>query len=492
AETFHPGARLVDLPTYPFQRERYWLTPERPLDALGLGLDPAGHPLLHASMELAGSDGLVLTGRLAVADQPWLADHTITGTVLVPATAFLELALTAAGRLGVDQIDELTLEAPLELPEQGAVRVQVAVGAPDASGSRPVEIHACPDSGPDAEQLWTRHASGTLGGTLPAGPDLSQWPPADADEMPLDDAYERLAGLGYTYGPAFQGLTRLWRTADALYAEVALPDTHRSGADRFGLHPALFDALLHPVVLHAAGDDTAADTIRLPFAWTGASLHAGGADTLRVRIEPGGSGTYALHAADAVGAPVISVEALALRPVAKDRLRSAPRLDDALYGVEWTPVATPGGDAPSVVEATDLTQVDGTADVVLVRAPADDGHGDVAASAHRTADVFLRLVQDFLADERLTDARLAVLTRGAVAAVPGDLVPEPAQAPLWGLLRSVQSEHPDRVVLIDADVPTDDRLLAAALASGEAQVAVRSGGLVVPRLRRAVRGDGGA
>ncbi|MFF8016638.1 SDR family NAD(P)-dependent oxidoreductase [Streptomyces sp. NPDC007929] len=492
AETFHPGARLVDLPTYPFQRERYWLAPERPLDARGLGLEPAGHPLLHATTELAGADGLLLTGRLAVADQPWLADHAITGTVLVPATAFLELALTAAGRLGTDQIDELTLEAPLELPEQGAVRVQVAVGAPDASGSRPVEIHACPDNGPDAGQVWTRHASGTLGGTLPTGPDLSQWPPADADEMPLDDAYERLAALGYTYGPAFQGLTRLWRTADALYAEVALPDAHRGGADRFALHPALFDALLHPVVLHAAGDDTAADTIRLPFAWSGASLHAGGADTLRVRIEPGGSGTYSLHAADAVGAPVISVESLALRPVAKDRLRSAPQLADALYAVEWTPVATPEGAAPSVMEVADLTHADGTADVVLVRAPAGDGQGDVAARAHDTAEEFLRLVQDFLADERLTEARLAVLTRGAVAAAPGDLVPEPAQAPLWGLLRSVQSEHPDRVLLVDADASTDDQLLAAALASGEAQVAVRSGGVVVPRLRGAVPGEGGA
>ncbi|MFC8147750.1 type I polyketide synthase, partial [Streptomyces paradoxus] len=492
AETFHPGARLVDLPTYPFQRERYWLTPERPLDARGLGLDPAGHPLLHASMELAGSDGLVLTGRLAVADQPWLADHAIAGTVLVPATAFLELALAAAGRYGIDQVGELTLEAPLELPEQGSVRVQVAVGAPDASGSRPVEIHACPDGRPDTGQLWTRHASGTLGGTPPTGPDLSQWPPAGAAEVPLDDAYERLTALGYTYGPAFQGLTRLWHATDALYAEVALPDAHRDGAARFGLHPALFDALLHPVVLHAAGDDTAADTIRLPFAWSGASLHAAGADTLRVRIEPGGSGTYALHAADAVGAPVASVESLALRPVAKDRLRSEPRHLDALYAVAWTPVTPPEGDAPRVVEASGLTQVDTTAEVVLVRAPSGDGDGDVAAHAHHTADVFLRLVQDFLADERLTDARLAVLTRGAMAAAPGDLVPEPAQAPLWGLLRSVQSEHPDRVVLIDADASTDDRLLAAAVASGEAQVAVRSGGLLVPRLRRAVPGGGGA
>ncbi|MGW4760056.1 SDR family NAD(P)-dependent oxidoreductase, partial [Streptomyces chartreusis] len=492
AETFHAAGRRIDLPTYPFQREHYWLAPGRPLDARGLGLDPAGHPLLHASMRLAGSDGLVLTGRLAVADQPWLADHTVAGTVLVPATAFLEMALAAAGRFGIDQIDELTLEAPLELPEQGAVRVQVAVGAPDASGSRPVEIHARQDSGPDAEQLWTRHASGTLGGTPRTRPDLSQWPPADADEVPLDDAYDRLTALGYAYGPAFQGLTRLWHAGDTLYAEVALPDAHKDGADRFGLHPALFDALLHPVVLHAAGDDTAADTIRLPFAWSGASLHAGGADTLRVRIEPGESGTYALHAADTVGAPVMSVESLALRPVAKERLRSAPRLHDALYAVHWTPVTAPDGDAPHIVEVSDLAEADGTADVLLVRAPAGDGESDVAAAAHRTTEVFLRLVQDFFTGERLTGARLAVLTQGAVAAAPGDLVPQPAQAPLWGLLRTVQSEHPGRVVLIDADASADDRLLSAALASGEAQVAVRSGELAAPRLRRALPGEGGA
>ncbi|MFF0732032.1 SDR family NAD(P)-dependent oxidoreductase [Streptomyces chartreusis] len=490
AETFHTAGRRIDLPTYPFQREHYWLAPGRQLDARGLGLDPAGHPLLHASMQLAGSDGLVLTGRLAVADQPWLADHTVAGTVLVPATAFLEMALAAAGRFGIDQIDELTLEAPLELPDQGAVRVQVAVGAPDASGSRPVEIHACPDSGPDAELLWTRHASGTLGGTPQTGPDLSQWPPADADEANLDDAYDRLTALGYEYGPAFQGLTRLWHAGDTLYAEVALPDAHKDGADRFGLHPALFDALLHPVVLHAAGDDTAADTIRLPFAWSGASLHAGGADTLRVRIEPGGSGTYALHAADTVGAPVMSVESLALRPVAKDRLRSAPRLHDALYAVDWTPVTAPDGDVPHIVEVSDLAEADGTADVLLVRAPAGDG--DVVADARRTTEVFLRLVQDFLTDERLTGARLAVLTQGAVAAAPGDLVPEPAQAPLWGLLRTVQSEHPGRVVLIDTDASADDGLLSAALTSGEAQVALRSGELVAPRLRRAVLSEGGA
>ncbi|MDX3498430.1 type I polyketide synthase [Streptomyces turgidiscabies] len=500
AETFHPGARLVDLPTYPFQREHYWLAPRRPLDARGLGLDPAGHPLLQASVELAGRDDLVLTGRLAVAEQPWLADHAIDGTVLVPATAFLELALVAAGHFDLDRIDELTLEAPLALPAQGAVRLQVAVGAPDASGTRPVEIHASPDNGPepgaDDGRVWTRHASGSLGGTAPAGPDLRRWPPADADEVALEDVYERLAGLGYEYGPAFQGLTRLWQAGDELYAEVALPAPHKDGADRFGLHPALFDALLHPVVLHAAGEDTAAtDSIRLPFAWSGTTLRAGGADTLRVRIVPSGPDTFALHAADAVGEPVVSVESLALRPVAKDRLRSATQSqNDAPYAVEWTPVAALETDAPRIVEATgaDLADVDPAADVVLVRATMGDGHSDLPAAAHHTADVFLRLVQNFLADERLTAARLVVLTRGAVGAAPGDPVPGLAQAPLWGLVRAVQSEHPDRVVLIDTDddLPTGAPLLAAAVVSGEGQVVVRSGGLLVPRLRRVVAGEG--
>ncbi|MET9804903.1 type I polyketide synthase, partial [Streptomyces sp. NPDC006368] len=517
AATFHPGAHRVDLPTYAFQRERYWLAPERPTDARGLGLDPAGHPLLHTAVELAGREDLVLTGRLSTATHPWLADHAVGGTVLVPATAFLELALTAGGHFGTDRVDELALEAPLVLPEHTAVRVQVAVGAPEPSGGRAFSIHARPDhGGPDGRsdepQPWTRHASGVLGdgaaaaprGTGPDG-EAGQWPPAGAVAQPLDGVYDRLTELGYQYGPVFQGLTALWRSGDELYAEVALPADQHAGAAHFGLHPALFDALLHPLVLHAADAAPAggspADTIRLPFAWTGTALHAAGATALRVRIVPTGQDSYTLTATDVTGQPVVAVETLTLRPVARDRLAPAGGHHDALYDVEWTPLTTPEAVAkdasPTIVEAAggELPAPDG-ADVVLVRAELlagsapDQRAGDEAAAAHRTATAFLGLVQRFLADERFDGSRLLVLTRGAVAAEPGEDIASLAAAPLWGLVRAVQSEHPGRVVLLDTDAPhTDTPEVLAALATGEPQLAVRDGRLRAPRLARGTAGD---
>ncbi|MER7394135.1 SDR family NAD(P)-dependent oxidoreductase [Streptomyces sp. NPDC000151] len=507
AAPFHPGAHRVDLPTYAFQRQHYWLAPHRPADARGLGLDPAGHPLLSAAVEVAGHDGLMLTGRLSAADHPWLTDHAIGGTVLLPATAFLELALVAAGHYGIERIDELTLEAPLALSAQGAVRVQVAVGAPDATGARPVEIHTCPDGGPggEGERTWTRHASGSLGGpAAPAGPDLRQWPPAGADEAELDGIYEELAGLGYEYGPAFQGLTGLWRTGDELYAEVTLPGEQHPEAGRYGLHPALFDALLHPLVLHAAeaAGTSAADSIRLPFSWTGTSLYATGAGTLRVRIARIAPDTFTLYAADATGEPVVTVDSLSLRPVARDRLAPVPtEHHDALYDVEWTAVATPVVDPLRVAEVphADLSAVEATdAEVVCVRADAlVPAAADDAAAAHRTTAAVLRLVQDFLADERFATARLVILTRGAVATTPGEDIASLATSPLWGLARTVQSEHPDRIVLLDTDTDTDtdtdaaaaSRLLAAAVAAGEPHIALRDGVFKVPRLKRAVRED---
>ncbi|MEV5343280.1 type I polyketide synthase, partial [Streptomyces sp. NPDC052676] len=532
ATTFHPGGHRVDLPTYAFQRSHYWLAPGGPADARGLGLDPAQHPLLHTAVDVAGQEDLLLTGRLSTDTHPWLADHAIGGTVLVPATAFLELALAAGGRLGADRVDELTLEAPLVLAEHTAVRVQVAVGAPDPSGTRAFGVYARPDTGSGEPEAWTRHASGVLaaagaaaesGAAVDAVP--AEWPPAHATAEPLDDVYDRLAGLGYGYGPVFQGLTALWRAGEELYAEVTLPADQHPAADRFGLHPALFDALLHPLVLHAAGtgDEAGAapDAIRLPFAWSGVTLHAGGATSLRVRIAPAGADGYTLTAADPAGAPVVSLERLTLRPIARDQLAAAvSRRADALFDIEWQTVAVPDAPEHSVAEATDGELP--AADVLIVRperlAPATEPAdrrsgdraagrtGDQAAAARRTASAFLGLVRRFLADPRHESTRLVVVTRGAVAAAPGEDVTDLAAAPVWGLARTVQSEHPDRIVLLDTDtgtgtdadtdtaadaadglpgLSTDDPLLRAALAAGEPQLALRDGRFLAPRLTRA-------
>ncbi|CAM5664529.1 SDR family NAD(P)-dependent oxidoreductase OS=Streptomyces microflavus OX=1919 GN=HUT09_22175 PE=4 SV=1 [Streptomyces microflavus] len=437
--SFFPGGRPTDLPTYPFQREHYWLAPRSPGDARSFGLAPAEHPLLSTAVDLAGREDLVLSGVLSTATHPWLADHAVGGGVLVPATAFVELALAAGERVGIDRVGDLTLEAPLLLPADAAVRVQVAVGPPAADGSRPFGVHARPGHAAADDEPWVRHVSGVLGGPgVSGGPgeELRQWPPAGAVAEPLEGVYDRLADLGYAYGPAFRGLTKLWRSGDDLFAEVRLPAEQHAHADRFGVHPALLDAVLHPLVLHAA--DAAGDgAVRLPFAWTGAQLYATGATELRVHIAPVGPDTFALTLADATGAAVAAVESLVLRAVPRSGLAGAAQGGgEHLYAVEWTalPASAPTG-AASVLEVRDGVLPDPGAldgvDALVLHTPAPGGADDgPVRAAHHTAAHVLDVVQRFLADERYADVRLAVVTRGAVAVRDGEEITGLADAPV--------------------------------------------------------------
>ncbi|WP_141698442.1 type I polyketide synthase, partial [Streptomyces lushanensis] len=279
------GARRADLPTYAFQRRRYWPrgSQGRNADPRAAGLGAAHHPLLAAAVSLAGSEGALLTGRLSLLTHPWLADHTVRGTTLLPGTAFLELAVRAGDEVGCDRVEELTLAAPLVLPERGGVQVQLWVGAPDDSGRRTVHVYSRPE-GAD-ETPWTAHATGVLaiggeGERAPghAGFDASVWPPAGAEPVATDGLYERLAEDGFAYGPLFRGLRSVWRREGEVYAEVALPEgATRAGTDdtdAFGLHPALLDAALHASSFIELGTESRG---ALPFSWEGVSLHATGA-----------------------------------------------------------------------------------------------------------------------------------------------------------------------------------------------------------------------
>ncbi|MFJ9034873.1 type I polyketide synthase, partial [Streptomyces sp. NPDC102274] len=139
------GARRVELPTYAFQHQWFWPTGSQSAavgDVRAAGLGSAEHPLLGAAVELAAGQGVLFTGRLSVQSHPWLADHAVMGWILLPGTALLELAIRAGDEVGCDRVEELTLAAPLTLPERGAVQVQVAVGVPDESGRRSVGIYS--------------------------------------------------------------------------------------------------------------------------------------------------------------------------------------------------------------------------------------------------------------------------------------------------------------------------------------------------------------
>ena len=483
----------VDLPTYAFQRQRYW--PGRPAvggDPAGLGLAAAGHPLLGAAVELPGTGGVVLTGRLSLATHSWLADHQVAGAVLLAGAGFAELVVRAADEAGCGVVEELVLQAPLVVPVRGGVQVRVSVGGPGVDGRRSVEVHSRRD-GAGAGESWVCHAAGTLAAGPPPVPsfDLVAWPPLGAEPVDAAGLYGVLAGRGLSYGPAFRGLVAAWRRGEEVFAEVKLPDGIR--ADGYGLHPVLLDAALQAAGLGSFLDAGAGDGPMLPFAWSGVALHAAGASTLRVRISGAGFGAISVQAADAVGVPVMSVESLVSRPLADDALTVAGGGQDWLFGVDWQPCEVAGGPAQGVVALGEggLAELGEVPPIVVAvcRAATDDG---IPARVRAAVDEALGLVQAWVADGRFAGSRLVIVTRGAVAAWPGESVADLAGAAVWGLVGSAQAEHPGQVVLADADTGLDERvlaLIAAATGVGEPRLAMRGEQVLVPRLTRASKQD---
>ncbi|EFL26037.1 putative Type I modular polyketide synthase [Streptomyces himastatinicus ATCC 53653] len=616
----------TDLPLYAFQRETYWLDAGYPMgDVASAGLGAADHPLLGAAVALADTDGFLYTGRLALDTHPWLADHTVAGSVLLPGTAFVELAVRAGDQVGCDLLEELTLEAPLVLPEVGGVQLQLSVAAPDASGRRALTVYSRPEDAA-VDEVWERHASGVLGSgaSSSAAFDLGVWPPQGATPVAVEGLYEGLADAGLAYGPVFQGLKSAWRLGDEVFAELELAEGARSEAGAFGLHPALLDSALHAVGL--GGLIEGEDGARLPFSWSGVSLHAVGASVLRVRLSAAGTDAVSLAVADGAGRAVLSVDSLVLRPVAVEQIRGARGgRQESLYRLDWAEVSGAGAAGKCVLLGPDVhglaQRLDTYADLDALAAAVDGGaespeyvavslaaalvgdaavehrsaanqalsgaaversgaanqalpragversgatnpalsdaaversgaanqalpgaavespgaanqarpaiedtpegrsgpHTDGAASparpafedrgqgaepigsgrgglgenpiqaAHDATTQALHLLQSWLSDDRFADTRLVLLTSGAVAAGTGEPVADLAHAAVWGLVRSAQSENPDRFVLVDIDGAADSRVaLSGALASGEPQVAVRDGALRAPRLARAV------
>ncbi|MCG5445416.1 type I polyketide synthase, partial [Micromonospora sp. NIE79] len=462
AVDFRTAGAPVPLPTYAFQHGSHWLA-----DRGRMPGTPA-HPFLTGSVRVATDATTIHTGLIRPGSHPWLADHAVAGTAILPAAGFVDLVLAAASSSATPALLELILHAPLVVGQE-AVELQVVVG------DRNVTVH----SRPAGDGPWTHHGTGVLTEAAPAA-GYDGGPAPDAEEIDGAAVYEALASRGYQYGPAFRGLRRVWLAGTEIHADVELPAG--TPATGHAVHPALLDAALHCLAPHAVTRDH--PELLLPHTFEGVTLHGPVPSAVRVHATATDHTAIRLEITDPVGRPILTVDRLALAPVA------ALGPSRALHRVEWHPVDLPtnaGASSETVLIGSRMTGAPTYPDLdsFLADTRPAPAHAvlslppmaDTPASAHELAAFTLTALQTWLASPRSAETHLTVHADHSGVAT----------AAVWGLVRTAQNEHPGHFSLLTSDATR----VPVHLLGKYPEALDRAGVTHVPRLMPVPAGDTG-
>ncbi len=529
----HPWPRRRErLPTYPFQRQRYWLEPGRAGRPVGSG---PSHPLLGTRQELASGEE-VYTQEVSCRRQPWLADHRVFDTVVVPAAS--HLAMVLASVRGPCRLSQGLIQRALQLESPESARELQLMLKPETGGEQAFQIFSRPSGG----GTWTLHVEGRRAVLPPPRPEPSPiLAPLRQRLTEQAVSYESLAAVGLQLGPSFRGMTALWRGAGEALTLIRAPEGLALG--ELPIHPAVLDACLQSVA--ACGEMTAA---YVPFQWERIELYEPvpprffcHARLRQTAGTDGASGNFETVTADLLLIDPADrllgrIEGYVAKRATREAMLGTSALAGWLYEVEWRRQEGEGGagEHPGalwllagerrglgsklgerleragqrvvfVEPATDveawerrlaeeLPRESPLHGVIQLSSAADAG--DAAADAtpaafERALDQgcggALALVQALARRAYALPGGLWWVTRGAQS-IAGEACTSLSQAPLWGLGKVVALEHPElscrRVDLEDRPDAADlDGLVRDLLGSGdEDQVAWRGGHRWVPRL----------
>ena len=507
---------LVDVPSYPWQRARHWIDGGESLPA---GASLGGHPLLGTSFSAANGDRIRVVTLDAEA-LPWLKDHAVGGSVLLPGSAYVESALAIAREDDPSTpavLANLTLREPILLAPRAAVQI---VASPKSPGRETIRFFARDTHASE----WSEVASGEIArgvsGAVPPPLDLAAVERARATPTRDRSAHaEELAARGYDFGPAFRSLA--WYAVDGsrLLGEAELPQNVNVAG--YALHPALLDAAFQALAAAMLDSRGSAEQL-LPYRFEHARIEDGAMPTRAVLVAQVTDavalrGDVAMYGDD--GTLLAHVAGLTLRAVSNEAKQQG---EDVVFRPDW--IARPRGEAHRARPRWLLVagSATATADALARRLREGGVHVDVVATAdsgalrtavetareaaERTGIVDLRALDltaeaslaDVAAhgcavaalavqlDDRLRTSRLWLVSRGACA-TPGTRDVDVAAASVWGLGATIANERPELAcTLIDlaasGDIDVDALYAEIAADDAESRVALRGATRFVWRL----------